>query len=235
MFVEGSLLFFNQEAKSLPSSRELCPSFIFLAYGQQKVSASDRVKESYIWLNYRKLSAKGRVCRGTAESHWWDHWTSAQDLSAVPHFTGTLCSIPRGQTVLRKVHPLVSLWAGNLSGNDSMGIVWLLSPFGHHDIRALFVSSASPWVTPNGKGLCLQLPKMTWGTVSGQWGLAENVLPLPGLHHIFRSVSLLPQSKVNKQSSGEMVRSVQTLCWTLMFSELWGNDYKSLGRAKEES
>lgn len=93
-FIEGSLQFFNQGAKSLPSSWEFCPSFIFLAYGQQKVSASDRVKESYIWLNYSKLSAKGRVCRGTAESHSWVQWMCAQDLSAVPHLTGTLCSTP---------------------------------------------------------------------------------------------------------------------------------------------
>lgn len=123
--MEGSLLFFNQEVKSLPSSRELCPSFIFLAYGQQKVSASDRVKESYIWLNYSKLSAKGKVCRGTAESCSWVQWTSAQDLSAVPHFTGTLCSTPEDKLFWEKSVP----WCLPGLGTFLQMTAWELSGF----------------------------------------------------------------------------------------------------------
>lgn len=129
-FIEGSLQFFKWKAKSLPSSQELCPSFIFLAYGQQKVSASDRVRESYIWLNYSKLPAKGRVCRGTAESHSWAQGTSAQDLSAVPHFTGTLCSTPEDKLFWEKSIP----WCPSGLGAFLYMTAWELSGF-----------SALPW------------------------------------------------------------------------------------------
>lgn len=142
---------------------------------------------------------------------------------------------PRGQTVLRKVHPLVSVWAGSLSVHDSMGIVWLLSPSEHRDIRAWFTLPASPWVSPNGKGFACSSPR--WHQRprqdNGAWQKMFFLCPV-----YITSLKVCPSCgslKWINKVLGEMVRSVQTLCWTLMFSELWGNDYKSLGRAKEES
>lgn len=98
---------------------------------------------------------------------------------------------------------------GNCLASQPFGAPW------HQSLIYIFsiTLGVTQWEVP-------QLPEMTPETMSGQWRLAENVLPLPGLHHIFESVSLLWQSEANKQSSGEMVGSVQTLCWTLMFSKL---------------
>lgn len=48
-------------------------------------------------------------------------------ISVLCHVSQWHFAPPQRTTVLRKVHPLVSLCAGNLSQNDSVGSVWLLS------------------------------------------------------------------------------------------------------------
>lgn len=67
--------------------------------------------------------------------------------------------------------------------------------------EASFILVASPWLSPDGKCVCVQSPQQTWETTSGQWRAAEDVLSLHDLHPVFEIVFLQWQTETNKQSS----------------------------------